>query len=362
MALEEFNHFFGEAKITTEEKNELDDSQFGIPEERKYPLHDKPHVISAVTYFGKAEDKYKPELARRIVARAKELNMEWCQWFDKGKSMYGYLKYLSKADQKAFDNWKDSKSKPIKEATEPPASISDTPEARAILERFAKSGITYDGDSMNWKLKSPDEIFDKQKANCHDSSYYAYHQLHPKYPCGLLFFIEYNPDTDEAGMTHSVCYEKIHNGVVAIELSYEDHGTGTFPFGNVKELAESYANTWDFEIRYNSLLCVDVTDIDGIHPGMTLGEYVKYIDKHSKVVFNKEHVIKESFEESFDKLIDESYDAIAGEPIELGPSTMTEEEIRSRMVRSSDFTTGTADCDEFVNHEPDDCFTEADIC
>ena len=110
MALEEFNHFFGEAKLTTEKRNDLDDSEFGIPELRKYPLHDEKHVISAVTYFGKAEDKYKPELARRIVKRAKELNIEWYQWFDKDKSMSGYLKDLSESDQKAYRNQSNKSS------------------------------------------------------------------------------------------------------------------------------------------------------------------------------------------------------------------------------------------------------------
>ena len=347
MALEEFNHFFGEAELTTEKRNKLDDSEFGIPEERKYPLYDKQHVLSAVTYFGKAEAKYKPELARRIVKRAKELNIEWYQWFDSGKSMSGYLKDLPKSYQNEYKNHSDKKQ--IKESEETKV-LSDTPESSDIVIKFAKAGITYDNTGHNgpnkWVLKSPDEIFDKQKANCHDSAYYVFKQLHPKYKCGMLFFIEYNPDTGEAGSTHTVCYEKVNDYVVGIELSYKDYGTGTFPFNDVKELAESYARTWVLGKRYNSLLCLDIKDINGIHPGMTLDQYVKYVMNHSTEVFDKRGIIKEA------------YDVITGKPIDLGEPTMTEEEMCSRMVRSSDITTGVGDYNEFEDHDPDDCYSE----
>ena len=323
MALEEFNHFFGEAKLTTEKRNDLDDSQFGIPEERKYPLYDKAHVISAVTYFGKAEDKYKPELARRIVKRAKELNIEWCQWFDEGKSMYGYLKYLSKADQKAFDNWKDSKSKPIKEATEPAASISDTPETRDILNTFSKAKISYDNaEASEWRLKSPDEVMDKQIGNCHDTSYYAYMQLSANHDAGMLFFIEYNSKSRLGGATHSICYEKLGRWIVGIELSW-DCTMATIPANTTKELANIYKNIWDFGNGFDSLMCLEVNDLSGLHPGMTLSEYVDYMMKHSTVIFDEKV-----------KSINESY-------------------------ISQDLTTGTSDFDE-KDDDPEDCFIEAD--
>lgn len=69
-----------EATITTKERNKLDDSEFGIPELRKYPLTDKQHVLQAVRYFNKAPDKYKEELAKRIIKRAKELDMDYSNW------------------------------------------------------------------------------------------------------------------------------------------------------------------------------------------------------------------------------------------------------------------------------------------
>ena len=65
-----------EKMISSKQRNDLNDKQFGIPEERKYPLTDKRHVSSAVTYFNKCETKYRKELADNINKRAKQLNMK----------------------------------------------------------------------------------------------------------------------------------------------------------------------------------------------------------------------------------------------------------------------------------------------
>lgn len=56
--------------LTKEERDKLEDSDFGIPALRKYPLIDAQHVKSAISYFGKCEEKYKLELARNIMKAA----------------------------------------------------------------------------------------------------------------------------------------------------------------------------------------------------------------------------------------------------------------------------------------------------
>lgn len=78
--LKEFDHFFGESKLSTKERNRLDDKTFGIPDERKYPLNDKSHVIQAARMFNKADEKDKPELAKRILKKAKEFNIDTSRW------------------------------------------------------------------------------------------------------------------------------------------------------------------------------------------------------------------------------------------------------------------------------------------
>ena len=52
--------------LSTKERNKIPLEKFGIPEERKYPLDTKKHVISAVRLFGHCEPKYQKELADNI--------------------------------------------------------------------------------------------------------------------------------------------------------------------------------------------------------------------------------------------------------------------------------------------------------
>ena len=60
----------------TEERKELNDSDFGLPEERKYPMPDATHVRAAESYFRYATDQQKPELARNILRKAKEFGVD----------------------------------------------------------------------------------------------------------------------------------------------------------------------------------------------------------------------------------------------------------------------------------------------
>lgn len=57
-------------KLTTRERKELDDSEFGIPELREFPIPDAAHVRAAESYFRYAPEKYKAQLARNILAKA----------------------------------------------------------------------------------------------------------------------------------------------------------------------------------------------------------------------------------------------------------------------------------------------------
>lgn len=58
--------------LNVEERRELPDSEFGIPETREFPMPDATHVHSAEAYFRYAPEDKKPELARRILLKAKE--------------------------------------------------------------------------------------------------------------------------------------------------------------------------------------------------------------------------------------------------------------------------------------------------
>ncbi|MCU6768144.1 hypothetical protein OCV73_04185 [Barnesiella propionica] len=62
-------------RLSTEERKELDDSEFGLPKLREFPLPDAAHVRAAEAYFRYASDSNKPELARNILKKAKEFGV-----------------------------------------------------------------------------------------------------------------------------------------------------------------------------------------------------------------------------------------------------------------------------------------------
>lgn len=61
----------GSNRLDAEERRELKDSDFGLPQEREYPMPDAAHVRAAEAYFRYASDEQKPELARNILKKAK---------------------------------------------------------------------------------------------------------------------------------------------------------------------------------------------------------------------------------------------------------------------------------------------------
>lgn len=65
----------GSDRLDAEERKELSDSDFGLPQERAYPMPDAAHVRAAESYFRYATDEQKPELARNILKKAKEFGV-----------------------------------------------------------------------------------------------------------------------------------------------------------------------------------------------------------------------------------------------------------------------------------------------
>ena len=63
-------------RLSSEEKKELPDSVFGLPERREYPMPDAAHVRAAEAYFRYCPEELKPELARAILRRASEFGVD----------------------------------------------------------------------------------------------------------------------------------------------------------------------------------------------------------------------------------------------------------------------------------------------
>lgn len=55
---------------------QLSDEVFGIPQERKYPMPDKRHTISAIKLFNHVEDKYEEQLAKAIIKNMKKYDID----------------------------------------------------------------------------------------------------------------------------------------------------------------------------------------------------------------------------------------------------------------------------------------------
>ena len=71
-----FDRIIMEAELSAEERNELKASQFGLPEERKFPLTDAKHVRSAISYFHTCPEDKKAQLSKRIKSAAKKFGVE----------------------------------------------------------------------------------------------------------------------------------------------------------------------------------------------------------------------------------------------------------------------------------------------
>lgn len=85
-----FSELFMEETLSSKDKKELPDSMYGLVytdekgnKVRKFPLNDESHVRQAAIFFDRAKglsDDQKRELARNIVRRAKELDMDYSGW------------------------------------------------------------------------------------------------------------------------------------------------------------------------------------------------------------------------------------------------------------------------------------------
>ena len=94
----------------------LKDNQFGIPEDRKYPLDSKKHVLSAIKLFGHAEETKKKALAKRIKTAADKYKIK----ISKTSQVYKYLSESSNANIKSKVNeWSMAAVNPVTGITKP---------------------------------------------------------------------------------------------------------------------------------------------------------------------------------------------------------------------------------------------------
>ncbi len=62
--------------LNAEERKELPDSLYGLPERREYPMPDAAHVRAAEAYFRYCPEELKPKLARAILRFARQYGVD----------------------------------------------------------------------------------------------------------------------------------------------------------------------------------------------------------------------------------------------------------------------------------------------
>ena len=63
-------------RLDAEERKELPDSLYGLPERREYPMPDAAHVRAAEAYFRYCPEELKPTLAKAILRFAKQYGVD----------------------------------------------------------------------------------------------------------------------------------------------------------------------------------------------------------------------------------------------------------------------------------------------
>ena len=72
---EDPGEYIFEETLSSKERKELKDSDFGLPSQRRYPMPDESHVLSAIRFFNHVEEEYEKELASNIIKKIKEFDM-----------------------------------------------------------------------------------------------------------------------------------------------------------------------------------------------------------------------------------------------------------------------------------------------
>lgn len=91
-------------------RNPEKDPEFGIPEEKKYPLFDRQHVINAIKLFGHVEPKYEAALAHRIIRKMREYNVGF-DMIGKDNKLYNYIPETEKLEENYKQAYRDGGEK-----------------------------------------------------------------------------------------------------------------------------------------------------------------------------------------------------------------------------------------------------------
>lgn len=141
------------------------------------------------------------------------------------------------------------------------------------LSRWMKANIHYDSPST-WKLKSPLDTYTSKKGNCHDQAYMekqVFNQMNISN--GLLSFIEYNENSPEGGMTHTLLWFKKNGKLYWFENAWDGEQGIHGPYNSIKELKSEIENLHKNMPSYNKYPDL-AWAVPKAKEGMNLGEFI----------------------------------------------------------------------------------------
>lgn len=235
-------------------RSELPDEVFGIPEERKYPMPDKRHTLSAIKLFGHVEPKYEEELAKNIIKNMKK--------YDIPESAVGKDNKL----RKYIDKYYNESAKLQEE------SVDDTLEKIKVfnkeLAQYEYIIVNKDGSIINqikqnsfkdYLTLSPNQFKKYKGGICWDYVAYEYpyfksHFSNAKIKSFFFAIVKNNMITD----THTFLLFYMNDKVYWFEDSWKPH-CGIYEYNNEDEaisnitdiLRGSSKDDW-FIVEYNA--------------------------------------------------------------------------------------------------------------
>lgn len=90
-------------EMSTEERNKLPDSAFGISSKRKYPLDTEAHTRSAIKFFNYCDEEDEKELAENIIKAMKKFNIIDIKISDKNR-FSKYYKSINESKKKILND------------------------------------------------------------------------------------------------------------------------------------------------------------------------------------------------------------------------------------------------------------------
>jgi len=334
-----------EAKINTEERKQLDESEFGLPSQRKYPLHDKPHVMQAIRMFNYCYKADRPELAKNIIkAIHKHMTPEEIKNINIGNNTFSYFwnKHNEDKDKKeeenknpntkSNDDQKSVREKEKEALSKYDENVKDDDAHESFFDdlgNFSSSRLIYndifklhkelssweygmysadgtvidhiwDREFINdYKYKSPDEFLKERIGVCWD---YTAYEANVFKSLGIPYhtwFIAYDNPREELKPNHTFLtfkindvwylFEAAHQETSGIYSSTHEGDLINFCFAKLDERYES--NDRGSQFRYQKLY----TAYNALNPklyGLSAKKFVNSLIKISKrISTNKAYTV-----------------------------------------------------------------------